>query len=134
MAPWLTLWTLLRLPEAMLTFAEASNEVNGPTGDAYDAVNQIRARANLKPLSGLSKDQFRIAIWKERYHELAYENKAYFDIQRTHQIYDVKNNTFGLATSTPNEQGVTMKAQYYLWPIPQRERDTNTKLTQNAGW
>ncbi|WPU92285.1 RagB/SusD family nutrient uptake outer membrane protein [Mucilaginibacter sabulilitoris] len=127
-------WTLLRLPEAMLTYAEASNEVNGPTADAYDAVNQIRTRANLKPLAGLSKDQFRIAIWKERYHELAYENKAYFDIQRTHQIYDVKNNTFGPATSTPNEQGVTMKAQYYLWPVPQRERNTNTKLTQNTGW
>ena len=127
-------WTFLRLPEALLTFAEASNEVNGPTAAAYDAVNKIRTRAKLAPLSGLSKDQFRIAIWKERYHELAYENKAYFDIQRTHQIYDVKNNTFGPATSTANEQGVTMKDQYYLWPIPQREIATNSKLTQNTGW
>ncbi|MDN3546989.1 RagB/SusD family nutrient uptake outer membrane protein [Mucilaginibacter aquaedulcis] len=127
-------WTFLRLPEAMLTFAEASNEVNGPTADAYDAVNQIRARANLAPLAGLTKDQFRIAIWKERYHELAFEDKSYFDIQRTHQIYDVKNNTFGPATSTPNEQGVTMKDQYFLWPVPQREIATNNKLTQNTGW
>ncbi|MGN8070442.1 RagB/SusD family nutrient uptake outer membrane protein [Mucilaginibacter sp. SG564] len=127
-------WTLLRLPEAMLIYAEASNEVNGPTADAYDAVNQIRTRAKLAPLSGLTKDQFRVAIWKERYHELAYENKAYFDIQRTHQIYDVKNNVFGPATSTANEQGVTMKDQYYLWPIPQREIATNSKLTQNTGW
>lgn len=127
-------WTFLRLPEAMLTYAEASNEVSGPTADAYAAVNQIRTRANLKPLSGLTKDQFRIAIWKERYHELAFEDKSYFDIQRTHQIYDVKNNTFGPATSTANEQGVTMKDQYYLWPVPQREIATNSKLTQNAGW
>jgi hypothetical protein len=127
-------WTLLRLPEAMLIYAEASNEVNGPTADAYDAVNQIRTRAKLAPLSGLTKDQFRVAIWKERYHELAYENKAYFDIQRTHQVYDVKNNVFGPATSTANEQGVTMKDQYYLWPIPQREIATNSKLTQNTGW
>jgi hypothetical protein len=127
-------WTFLRLPEAMLIYAEASNEVNGPTQDAYDQVNAIRRRAKLPDLSGLTKDQFRIAIWKERYHELAYENKAYFDIQRTHKIYDVKNNTFGEATTTPNEQGVTMRAQYYLWPIPQREISTNSKLTQNPGW
>ena len=127
-------WTLLRLPEAMLIFAEASNEVSGPTTEAYAAVNAIRARAKLAPLSGLTKEQFRIAIWKERYHELAYEGKAYFDIQRTHQIYDVKNNTFGNATATANEQNVTFKEQYYLWPIPQREISTNNKLTQNPGW
>lgn len=127
-------WTFLRLPEAMLIYAEATNEVSGPTQDAYTQVNKIRARAQLQPLSGLTKEQFRIAIWKERYHELAYENKAYFDMQRTHQMYNVANNTFGDATTTPNEQGVTMKAQYYLWPIPQREISTNNKLTQNTGW
>jgi len=127
-------WTFLRLPEAMLIFAEASNEVNGPTADAYAQVNAIRARAHLAPLSGLSKDQFREAVWRERYHELAYENKAYFDIQRTHMIYKVSDNTFGDAFSTPNEQGVTMKQQYLLWPIPQREINTNKKLTQNPGW
>lgn len=127
-------WTFLRLPEAMLIYAEASNEVNGPTQAAYDQVNKIRARAQLPPLSGLTKDQFREAIWKERYHELAYEDKAYFDIQRTHMIYDVIHNTFGDAFTTPNEQGVTMKQQYLLWPIPQREINTNNKLTQNPGW
>jgi hypothetical protein len=127
-------WTFLRLPEAMLIYAEATNEVNGPTSDAIAQVNAIRARAQLAPLGALSKDAFRQAIWKERYHELAYENKAYFDIQRTHMVYDVIHNTFGDALSTANEQGVTMKAQYLLWPIPQREMDTNKKLTQNTGW
>jgi len=127
-------WTFLRLPEAILIYAEASNEVNGPTADAYTQVNKIRTRALLPPLSGLTKDQFREAIWKERYHELAYEDKAYFDIQRTHMVYDVINNKFGDAFSTANEQGVTMKQQYLLWPIPQREINTNNKLTQNTGW
>ena len=127
-------WTFLRLPEAMLIYAEATNEVSGPTQDAYDQVNKIRTRAKLASLSGLTKDQFRQAIWRERYHELAYEDKAYFDIQRTHMVYNPVNNTFGDALSTPTEQGVTMKEQYYLWPIPQREISTNNKLTQNPGW
>jgi hypothetical protein len=128
-------WTFLRLPEAMLIYAEASNEAeNGPNALALAQLNKIRARAQLAPLAGLSQAAFRIAVWKERYHELAYEDKAYFDIQRTHMIYDVINNTFGDATSTKTEQNVTMKAQYYLWPIPQREISTNSKLTQNPGW
>jgi hypothetical protein len=127
-------WTFLRLPEVMLIYAEASNEVSGPTTEAYTQVNAIRTRAHLTPLSGLTKDQFRQAIWRERYHELAYEDKAYFDIQRTHQVYDPRSDKFGPATSTPTEQGVTFKEQYYLWPIPQREISTNNKLTQNPGW
>jgi hypothetical protein len=127
-------WTLLRLPEAQLIYAEASNEVNGPTADAYAAVNAIRARAKLAPLSNLTKDSFRQAIWKERYHELAYENKAYFDMQRTHMAYLPQSNTFADPTASQTEQGVTFKAQYYLWPIPQREISTNSKLTQNLGW
>ncbi|WP_413668509.1 RagB/SusD family nutrient uptake outer membrane protein [Mucilaginibacter sp. Mucisp86] len=127
-------WTLLRLPEAQLIYAEASNEVNGPTADAYAAVNAIRARAKLAPLSNLTKDTFREAIWRERYHELAYENKAYFDMQRTHMAYLPQSNTFADPTASQTEQGVTFKTQYYLWPIPQREISTNSKLTQNPGW
>ncbi|UOE51833.1 RagB/SusD family nutrient uptake outer membrane protein [Mucilaginibacter sp. SMC90] len=127
-------WTFLRAPELMLIYAEASNEVNGPTADAYAAVNAIRTRAKLAPLSGLTKDTFRQAIWRERYHELAYENKAYFDMQRTHMAYLPQSNTFADPTASQTEQGVTMKAAYYLWPIPQREISTNNKLTQNPGW
>lgn len=127
-------WTLLRLPEVMLIYAEASNEVSGPTPYAYAQVNAIRGRAELKPLSGLTKDQFRTAIWKERYHELCYENKAYFDIQRTHKYYNVKNNTFVNVIGFKDERGATWNEKYLLWGIPQREIDNNKKLTQNQGW
>ena len=70
----------------MLIYAEATNEVSGPTPEAYAQVNAIRKRADLAPLAGLSKDAFRQAIWKERAHELCFENKAYFDIQRTQNV------------------------------------------------
>lgn len=128
-------WTLLRLPEVLLIYAEASNEAEGPTKFAYDQVNKIRKRANLTNLQGLSKDAFREAIWRERYHELAYENKSYFDIQRTHKVYNLKNGNFEDAFSYVNEQGVKFNRQYMLWPIPQKEMDANPKLKpQNAGW
>lgn len=127
-------WTLLRLPEVMLIYAEATNEVSGPTQKAYDQVNQIRARAELAPLANLSQEEFRQAIWRERYHELAYENKAYFDIQRTHRVYDLANNMFVDAFSYENVQGTTFTEKYLLWAIPYDEIQTNPNLTQNPGW
>jgi hypothetical protein len=127
-------WTLLRMPEVMLIYAEAINEVGAATPKAYAQINAIRSRAMLPPLAGLSQADFREAVWKERYHELAYENKAYFDIQRTHKAYDVVNNRFVDAVGFKNEVGNAFQAKYLLWGIPTSEINTNNKLTQNPGY
>lgn len=128
-------WTLLRLPEVLLNYAEASNEIGGPTNYAYEQVNKIRRRANLSELQGLSKDDFREAIWRERYHELAFENKSYFDIQRTRKAYNLKSGNFEDALTYINEAGVKFNEQYLFWPIPQKELDANPALKpQNTGW
>ena len=130
-------WTLLRLPEIMLIYAEATNEVNGPTDKALQQLITIRNRAELSTpaLGTFTKETFREFIWKERYHELAYENKAYFDIQRTHKVYDLKAGKFVDAFTFVNESGITFKEQYLLWPIPSDEINANPKLKpQNPGW
>ena len=75
-------WSLLRYAEVLLTFAEAANEAGGPTPEAYAAVNAIRSRAELPDLEGLSKEAFREAVWRERWYELSYENKTWFDMVR----------------------------------------------------
>src|SRR5690606_20986374 len=121
-------------PEVMLIYAEATNEINGPTEKAYAQVNRIRERAELPALENLTKEAFREAIWRERYHELAFENKAYFDIQRTRKAYNLQDGTFeGIFTYT-NESGVKFTEQYLLWPIPQSEMDANPKLVQSNDW
>ncbi|PRD46944.1 RagB/SusD family nutrient uptake outer membrane protein [Sphingobacterium haloxyli] len=129
-------WTFFRLPEVMLIYAEASNEINGPTREAWEQLKVIRDRAeiNTPAVETFSKDSFREAVWQERYHELCFENKAYFDIQRTHRVFDLKSGKFVDAFSFQNESGTTFSEQYLLWPIPQNERDTNTKLVQNKNW
>ena len=128
-------WTLLRLPEVMLIYAEATNEAGIADAFAYEQLNKIRKRANLNELSGLTKEQFREAVWRERYHELAFENKAYFDIQRTRKAYNLKTGKFEDAFSYLNESGVKFNDQYMLWPIPQSEIDVNKNLQpQNTGW
>ena len=127
-------WTLLRMPEVMLIYAEAINEVGSATPKAYAQLNAIRSRAMLPALSGLSQAQFREAVWKERYHELAYENKAYFDIQRTRKTYDVANNRFVDVVGFKGEVGPAFQAKYLLWGIPSAEINNNRALTQNPGW
>lgn len=127
-------WTLIRMPEVMLIYAEAINEVGAAPPKAYAQINAIRSRAMLPALTGLSQDEFRQAVWKERYHELAFENKAYFDLQRTRKSYDVVNNKFVDVVGFKGELGPAFQEKYLLWGIPSAEINNNSKLTQNPGW
>src|SRR5690606_36044975 len=52
-------WPMMRYAEVLLIYADAANEVNGPSQEAYNAVNAIRRRAELPDLAGLSQQEFR---------------------------------------------------------------------------
>ncbi len=129
-------FTIYRLPEVMYIYAEAYTEANGaPDQMSYDMVNATRERANLAPLANLSKDEFMQELRKERAHELCFENKDYFDTQRTRLAYNVVTNRFESYNSFANESGTTFTEKYLLWPIPSTETDTNPKLLpNNPGW
>jgi len=84
-------WQILRYSDVMLMFAEAENEINGPTAAAFNAVNQVRRRGYGKPintpdpvvdLSGLSKSGLFGAIVRERALELGGEGVRKFDLIR----------------------------------------------------
>lgn len=115
----------MRYAEVVLTFAEASNQVSGPTQEVYDAVNAIRGRAGLAPLDGLSKEQLHDAILLERRHELCFEGKRWYDLVRTDRL-----------VSTMQAQGNTNVQEYHrVFPIPQFEIDLNENLKpQNPGY
>lgn len=129
-------FTLYRLPEVMLIYAESYVQANdNPDHLSYQLINAIRMRAGLQPLSGLDKPDFLQAVWKERSHELCFENKEYFDIQRTHRAYDLKAGKFDIYDKVTNESGVTFNDKYLLWPIPSTEIDANPQLLpNNPGW
>lgn len=129
-------FTLYRLPEVMFIYAESYTQANGaPDQMSYNMVNAIRSRANLAPISNLSKADFLQAVWKERAHELCFENKDYFDTQRTRMAYNVKSNRMEGFNSFVNESGIMFNEKYLLWPIPSTETDTNPKLLpNNTGW
>lgn len=116
-------FSVIRYPDVLLMYAEALNEVNnGPTTEAYDAINEVRDRAGLDDLSGLNKSQFLDAVLEERKLELAAEGHRWFDLVRTNK----------LETLVPDAKtGVIPNARFYLFPVPQKERDLNNNLPQN---
>ncbi|WP_026951026.1 RagB/SusD family nutrient uptake outer membrane protein [Algoriphagus mannitolivorans] len=81
-------WPVYRYAEVLLFLAEASNE-QGKTGAAVGFLNQIRTRAGLPATTATSQTALREAIFKERRVELAFENKRWFDIQRTDRIQEI---------------------------------------------
>ncbi len=125
---------IIRLSDIMLLYAEVQNEVDGsPDANSYDYINAIRTRATLAPLAGLSKDQFREAVWRERNHELCFENQTWFDMVRTRMVYDTKNDAFVpmVGYAFPRDNTIKFQEKHYLFPIPQDEMNANPKLGSN---
>ena len=86
---------ILRFTDVKLMYAEVLNEeAYSATGEAFNIINQVRARANLTPLSSTTtpdKAAFRNAIIKERRVEFAFEGLRWMDIIRWGIAMDVMN-------------------------------------------
>lgn len=127
-------WSVIRYADVLLMYAEASNEVGGPSAKAYEAVNAIRTRAQLPALAGLAKDTFREAVWAERWHELCFENITWFDMARLRKAYNVTTKKFDNYVGHKFSYGPTLTERELLFPIPTPEIRNNTNLKQNAGY
>jgi starch-binding outer membrane protein, SusD/RagB family len=74
---------MLRYGEVLLMYAEAQNEIAVPDATVYNAINAMRFRVKMPPLTaGLNKDQMRDKIRHERKIELAFEGMRYYDLKR----------------------------------------------------
>ncbi|MCH7396472.1 RagB/SusD family nutrient uptake outer membrane protein [Belliella sp. DSM 107340] len=122
----------IRYAEVLLTFAEAGFEAYGATSEVLDAVNVIRERANLELYT--AGNLTREAIWKERFHELAFENKTWYDMIRRRMVMNLATGTFENFVGHSFTYGPTLSEKYLLFAIPQREIDNNSNLTQNPEW
>lgn len=152
---------VLRYADVLLMFAEAENQVNGPTAAAYEAVNQVRRRGYGLPIgtpslvadmpAGLNKATFQQqAIEDERMRELCFEGLRRYDLIRWHKFYEaVKLSsdemaaapTTGPLTSGNQQYGklagqnvnldTSGKEKYYLFPIPSIEILSNKLITEN---
>ena len=128
-------FSIIRFAEVLLIYAEASNEVSGPTSAAIEAVKKVRDRAGLSTPTSLSKDLFRELVWKERWHELCFERKTWFDMVRLRKVFNSKNGGFdNFVGHTILSTNQALQEKHLLFPIPALELVNNPNLTQNSGY
>lgn len=109
---------IYRLADVILLYAEALNEDNR-TPDAITQLDRIRTRAQIGNTTAVTKDEVRVAIEEERFRELAYEGKRYFDLKRTGRYAAVTGHT---------------NPDWLRWPISNQELTLNRNLEQNSGY
>lgn len=116
----------IRYAEVLLSYAEAENELNGPTPSAISAVKQVTDRAGIEiPASATTnKEAFRSYLLEERGHELFCEGQRRQDLIR-----------HGLYISRSIERGNNAKDYQVLFPIPQNViTEAGGVITQNPGY
>lgn len=111
----------IRYAEMLLTRAECNFRLGTSIGATPLAdVNAIRARVNLPALTQANLTLDRILA--ERRVELAFEGQL---------LWDLKRNRAATITVSPARSWTSPQL---VFPVPQREIDTNPNLVQNAGY
>jgi len=121
----------VRYTDILLLKAECV--LNGASGsqttDVDAPVNQVRARAGLTPLVGVTKAQ----LLDERRREFAAEGSRWFDLQRSGNLLTIMNAW--IATDDALKKINPVIANYVIYPVPQTQLDAAPGLyTQNPGY
>lgn len=141
-------WKKYRLAEIYLNYAEAENEANGPTTEAHDAINVIRSRAQMPDLpTGLSKDEMRERIHRERRVELAIEEHRFWDVRRWKILDQTDKVATGMEITKNADNSFSYQRFVYshrsawedkflLFPIPIADASIvpDFEENQNPGW
>ncbi len=150
-------WPIIRLADVYLLYAEALNEVDGPTSpEVFEFLDLVRTRAGLPGVKEAweqhsriqdkpdSRDGLREIIHQERLIELALEGQRYWDLRRWKKSVEVLNapiTGWDIEQKTPEgyyRQRVlynqTFTTKDYLWPIGENELLANKNTVQNPGW
>jgi hypothetical protein len=116
---------ILRYADVLLMLAEAINETGGPTAEAYDAVDRVRARAGVTAWSRNQTTQsFKDMLLEERRLELAFEFHRWFDLKRFGKLVDVLK-----------AKGYPIQNHHVLFPIPRGQVTINpVNVPQNPGY
>lgn len=116
---------VVRYADILLAWAEALNELNGPTQEAIDLINQVRNRAGAAPiqLSNFTKETLRDHILQER------EWEFYSEMKRREDL--IRHDKF---ISTAKAKGKNAQSFHVLYPFPITELNANANLKQNTGY
>lgn len=161
----------IRFAEMYLNYAEAMNEAFGPEVDglgngmtALWALNRVRTRSKyadsskftnypdgktaMPPVtSGLTQEQFRERVRRERRVEFAYEEFRFWDVRRWMvpvneltkieaqiPVWYMENGVKKVRYEIRNTENRVMETKMYRMPIPESQIFSNPNLVQNPGW
>ncbi|WP_159517919.1 RagB/SusD family nutrient uptake outer membrane protein [Sunxiuqinia indica] len=140
-------WSLIRLADVYLWYAEALNEYDPGNADIKFYVDQIRQRntVDMPPVpDGLDQSEMREVIRHERIVELAFEGHRVWDLRRwmtAPQVLNaplkgtsiVKNgNEFSYSVITVENR--VFEPKMYFYPIPRQELLKMPNWLQNPLW
>lgn len=129
---------IIRYTDVLMMYAEAVNQLSGPTQEAIDIINRVRARAGLANLSSAEtsgKEVFQTAIEHERRVEFALEALRWHDLVRWGKAPAVMTEFF---KDTDEGNGLYSCNDYQIiFAIPQEEitrYGNETLMYQNPGY
>lgn len=153
---------LYRYADVLLTWAEAENELNGPSDQVYNYIDQVRERAGMPAVNRAeygTKETLRTLIRRERGSEFAGEGLRRGDIIRwkdsngkmvaetvlNEDLYcisgtvDYNQAEPTLRATITEEKGELVEERIFhdynrYFPIPQSDIDNNPQLVQNPGY
>ena len=147
---------MIRLADLYLYYAEALNEANGPTGEAYNYIDLVRERAGLDGVltswssfstnasKPTTKEGLREIIQQERMIEMSFEGLRFWDMRRWKLAVDLMNQPIKgwnvLQEDLVDYYKVkdlfypSFSERDYLWPVSENEIINNPTLIQNPGW
>lgn len=140
-------WVVFRYAETLLNRAEALNEISGPIAEVYTRVNAVRQRTGIvMPAlpAGLTKEEMRERIKKERRIELCFEGHRFFDIRRWKEgeLYlnrpvtgmRITNNSGTLTYERFQVENRYFTTKNYWFPFSQNDINRQPALEQNPGY
>jgi len=148
-------WSIIRYAEVLLSYLESKLEAGDAINQTLldETINKVRSRADVSmpAITTTNTTELRNKIRVEREVEFAFEGLHYYDILRWGVAAEKLNRQFTgmkLTNDPANYTAFNVDEDGYLiyqkrnfvegvnelWPIPQAERNVNTKLTQNFGY
>ena len=139
-------YPLLRYADVLLMYAEAANECDGPTDEAYACVKAVRDRAGIRTQDQdlYDKTSFRALVRNERGRELCFESLRKWDLIRWGVFVQSMRE---YADWTADERwakhakadyaaaiGAAVGQRHVYLPVPSIELGVNNLMEQNILW
>ncbi len=127
---------LVRYAEAFLIYAEAENEVNGTTSDAFDKLDILLGERDA-PLAdrSMTQDQLRSFIFEQRLLEFVGETLRKTDLLRWGVYLEIQNSIKSRDQKWGRTVNKTREPKNLLYPVPTNEVVSNLLFgPNNPNW